>query len=156
MPVGGPRYVQLPPEPLDAPPTVTSPVTPLRQGVPEPNRIFDELPRATIVSVSRPDAGDISPMLLSYTIEFQYKQVPTLHYLFPLFSYLVLFSCSSIFSHHISSDPYDETSYVTKKARERQERKIGRILESNVFQYIISVYTNIGNSPQVYFNRINE
>ncbi|KAL4273522.1 hypothetical protein GQ457_13G005710 [Hibiscus cannabinus] len=36
--------------------------------------IFDELPTATIVSVSRPDAGDISPMLLSYTIEFQYKQ----------------------------------------------------------------------------------
>ncbi|XP_068342401.1 phospholipase D zeta 1-like isoform X1 [Pyrus communis] len=36
--------------------------------------IFDELPVATIVSVSRPDTGDISPMLLSYTIEFQYKQ----------------------------------------------------------------------------------
>lgn len=36
--------------------------------------IFDELPRASIVSVSRPDAGDISPMLLSYTIELQYKQ----------------------------------------------------------------------------------
>ncbi|PON88229.1 Phospholipase D family [Trema orientale] len=41
---------------------------------PEPTRIFDELPKATIVDVSRPDAGDISPMLLSYTIEFQYKQ----------------------------------------------------------------------------------
>ncbi|ONI04374.1 hypothetical protein PRUPE_6G317900 [Prunus persica] len=36
--------------------------------------IFEELPVATIVSVSRPDTGDISPMLLSYTIEFQYKQ----------------------------------------------------------------------------------
>ncbi|KAJ0979908.1 hypothetical protein J5N97_015382 [Dioscorea zingiberensis] len=36
--------------------------------------IFDELPKATIVSVSRPDPSDISPMLLSYTIEFQYKQ----------------------------------------------------------------------------------
>ncbi|KAL6146533.1 hypothetical protein ACLB2K_057211 [Fragaria x ananassa] len=36
--------------------------------------IFVELPVATIVSVSRPDTGDISPMLLSYTIEFQYKQ----------------------------------------------------------------------------------
>lgn len=42
---------------------------------PEPARIFDELPKAKIVQVSRPDAGDISPMLLSYTIEFQYKQV---------------------------------------------------------------------------------
>ncbi|RXI01795.1 hypothetical protein DVH24_015144 [Malus domestica] len=36
--------------------------------------IFEELPVATIVSVSRPETGDISPMLLSYTIEFQYKQ----------------------------------------------------------------------------------
>ncbi|KAJ6434536.1 hypothetical protein OIU84_018117 [Salix udensis] len=42
---------------------------------PEPGWIFDELPKATIVSVSRPDtAGDFSPMLLSYTIELQYKQ----------------------------------------------------------------------------------
>ncbi|XP_062081905.1 phospholipase D zeta 1-like [Humulus lupulus] len=37
-------------------------------------RIFDDLPMATILAVSRPDTGDISPMLLSYTIEFQYKQ----------------------------------------------------------------------------------
>ncbi|KAM7469917.1 hypothetical protein LguiA_008100 [Lonicera macranthoides] len=36
--------------------------------------IFDELPKATIVSVSRPDASDFSPLLLSYTIELQYKQ----------------------------------------------------------------------------------
>lgn len=36
--------------------------------------MFDELPRATIIQVSRPDASDISPMLLSYTIEFRYKQ----------------------------------------------------------------------------------
>lgn len=36
--------------------------------------IFEELPVVTIVSVSRPETGDISPMLLSYTIEFQYKQ----------------------------------------------------------------------------------
>ncbi|XP_030958239.1 phospholipase D zeta 2-like isoform X1 [Quercus lobata] len=36
--------------------------------------IFEELPKATILSVSRPETGDISPMLLSYTIEFQYKQ----------------------------------------------------------------------------------
>lgn len=45
------------------------------QGSGEPTRMFDELPKATIVSVSRPDASDISPMLLSYTIECQYKQV---------------------------------------------------------------------------------
>lgn len=42
-------------------------------------RIFDELPTATIVSVSRPDASDITPLLLSYTIEFQYKQVASIH-----------------------------------------------------------------------------
>ncbi|GLT94856.1 hypothetical protein SLE2022_125730 [Rubroshorea leprosula] len=36
--------------------------------------IFDELPKATIISVYRPDTGDTSPMLLSYTIQFQYKQ----------------------------------------------------------------------------------
>jgi len=40
-------------------------------------RIFEELPTATIESVSRPDTGDISPMLLSYTIELQYKQACT-------------------------------------------------------------------------------
>lgn len=37
--------------------------------------IFDELPTATVVSVSRPDASDITPLLLSYNIELQYKQV---------------------------------------------------------------------------------
>ncbi|GAA0186167.1 phospholipase [Lithospermum erythrorhizon] len=37
-------------------------------------RIFEELPKARIVHVSRPDASDISPMLLTYTIEIQYKQ----------------------------------------------------------------------------------
>ncbi|KAI9122956.1 hypothetical protein K1719_005845 [Acacia pycnantha] len=68
---GSSQYVQLPPHP---PPTITPPVASLRQGGPEPARIFDELPKATIVSVSRPDAGDISPMLLSYTIDFEYKQ----------------------------------------------------------------------------------
>ncbi|KAK4755658.1 hypothetical protein SAY87_009415 [Trapa incisa] len=46
----------------------------LWQGSGEPTRMFDELPKATIVSVSRPDVSDISPMLLSYTIECQYKQ----------------------------------------------------------------------------------
>ncbi|KAI5018265.1 phospholipase D zeta 1 [Hordeum vulgare subsp. vulgare] len=40
----------------------------------EAARVFEELPRATIFSVSRPDAGDITPMLLSYTIEINYKQ----------------------------------------------------------------------------------
>ncbi|XP_042018601.1 phospholipase D zeta 1-like isoform X2 [Salvia splendens] len=40
----------------------------------EPARIFHELPKAMIIQVSRPDAGDISPMQLTYTIEFQYKQ----------------------------------------------------------------------------------
>ncbi|KAM7272332.1 hypothetical protein ACFE04_026995 [Oxalis oulophora] len=39
------------------------------------HNIFEELPVATIVSVSRPDTRDFSPMLLSYTIEIQYKQV---------------------------------------------------------------------------------
>ena len=54
----------------------------------ESTRIFEELPRASIVQVSRPDAGDISPMLLSYTIELQYKQVilllffPAIHFFF--------------------------------------------------------------------------
>lgn len=41
----------------------------------ELGRIFEELPNATIVSVSRPDASDITPLLLSYTIELEYKQV---------------------------------------------------------------------------------
>ncbi|KAJ0513871.1 putative phospholipase D [Helianthus annuus] len=40
----------------------------------EPNRIFDELPKATILSVSRPDVSDIGPLLLSYTIQIEYKQ----------------------------------------------------------------------------------
>ncbi|KAE8660207.1 Phospholipase D p2 [Hibiscus syriacus] len=40
----------------------------------ENDLIFQELPKATIVSVSRPDTGDMSPMLLSYTIEVRYKQ----------------------------------------------------------------------------------
>ncbi|KAJ4835368.1 Phospholipase D zeta 1 [Turnera subulata] len=41
---------------------------------PEQGWIFDELPLADVVSVSKPETGDISPMLLSYTIELQYKQ----------------------------------------------------------------------------------
>ncbi|KAL5996232.1 hypothetical protein ACLOJK_026306 [Asimina triloba] len=46
----------------------------LRLG-PEPAWVFDELPSATIVSISRPDPSDISPLLLTYTIEFKFKQV---------------------------------------------------------------------------------
>ncbi|KAF7813523.1 phospholipase D zeta 1 isoform X1 [Senna tora] len=64
---GGPRYVQMRSETTPA----MSPAASFRGGGLEPPRIFEELPEATIVSVSRPDAGDISPMLLSYTIEFR-------------------------------------------------------------------------------------
>lgn len=67
---GGPRYVRMQSEPG------SSFFTSFGSGLePESSRIFDELPESTIVSVSRPEAGDISPLLLSYTIEFQYKQV---------------------------------------------------------------------------------
>lgn len=45
-----------------------------KQCAAEHEQVFDELPKATIVAVSRPDSSDISPMLLSYTIELQYKQ----------------------------------------------------------------------------------
>ncbi|KAL6955598.1 phospholipase D, partial [Sarracenia purpurea var. burkii] len=66
---GGPRYVQMQTEPSPASYFISS----SQQGL-EFTRIFDDLPKATIVSVSRPDPADISPMLLTYTIEFQYKQ----------------------------------------------------------------------------------
>ncbi|KAL8209998.1 hypothetical protein R6Q57_006730 [Mikania cordata] len=65
----GSHYVQMQSEP-----SRLSSFFSFRQNPPEATRIFDELPKATIVQVSRPDAGDISPMLLSYTIDFQYKQ----------------------------------------------------------------------------------
>lgn len=72
IPGVGLRYVQMQPE-------TSSFFTSVGSGPePEPARIFDELPKASIVSVSRPDAGDISPMLLSYTIEVQYKQARSL------------------------------------------------------------------------------
>lgn len=45
----------------------------------EQTGIFEQLPKATIVSVSKPDASDFSPLLLSYTIQLQYKQVSFLH-----------------------------------------------------------------------------
>lgn len=67
----GPRYVQIQRDPL---PSMMSSFFSFHHS-PETTQIFDELPRATIVHVSRPDAGDISPALLSYTIEFEYKQV---------------------------------------------------------------------------------
>ncbi|PKA58407.1 Phospholipase D p1 [Apostasia shenzhenica] len=66
---GGHRYVKMRLEPA------TSASQSFRQqGSPESAWIFDELPKATIISISRPDVSDITPMLLSYTIEFKYKQ----------------------------------------------------------------------------------
>lgn len=53
-----------------------------KQCAAEHEQVFDELPKATIVAVSRPDSSDISPMLLSYTIELQYKQVLICCYLY--------------------------------------------------------------------------
>ncbi|PIA61264.1 hypothetical protein AQUCO_00300651v1 [Aquilegia coerulea] len=58
------RYVQMQSEPL---------ISSSSHSI-QPNWIFDELPKAQIVSVSRPDAADFSPMLLSYVIELHYKQ----------------------------------------------------------------------------------
>jgi phospholipase D1/2 len=68
---GGHRYVRMPPEPAEWMAAASS----ASFRLPESARVFDELPRARIVGVSRPDAGDITPMLLSYTIEVHYKQV---------------------------------------------------------------------------------
>ncbi|XP_019180248.1 PREDICTED: phospholipase D zeta 1-like [Ipomoea nil] len=69
---GGSKYVQMQSEPS---PSVTSSLLPHHQQTSsELTRIFDELPKATIIHVSRPDASDISPLLLTYTIEFKYKQ----------------------------------------------------------------------------------
>ncbi|KAG2721387.1 hypothetical protein I3843_02G066000 [Carya illinoinensis] len=67
----GTRYVQMQSDPS---PSLTPSFHSFRQSSADFTRIFDDLPEATIVSVSRPDAGDISPVLLTYTIEFQYKQ----------------------------------------------------------------------------------
>ncbi|KAK9136795.1 hypothetical protein Sjap_007389 [Stephania japonica] len=71
---GGPRYVQMQSEPLIASSSSSSSLHHSSSSQINSSWIFDELPKATIISVSRPDAGDISPMLLSYTIEFRYKQ----------------------------------------------------------------------------------
>lgn len=76
---GGSRYVQMKSSPPSSPPAAAaeemSSVPSFRHSGAEANRIFEELPKASIVSVSRPDASDISPMQLSYTIQVQYKQV---------------------------------------------------------------------------------
>ncbi|XP_010551080.1 PREDICTED: phospholipase D zeta 1 [Tarenaya hassleriana] len=69
---GSGRYFQMQPEQF--PSMVSSLFSFAPAPTPESSRIFEELPKAIIVSVSRPDAGDISPMLLSYTIECHYKQ----------------------------------------------------------------------------------
>ncbi|KAK3160706.1 hypothetical protein QOZ80_1BG0063280 [Eleusine coracana subsp. coracana] len=74
----GYRYVKMPPGPEEEPAAAASSSASFR--LPESARVFDELPRARIVAVSRPDAGDITPMLLSYTIEVQYKQFRWLLY----------------------------------------------------------------------------
>ncbi|PIN08802.1 Phospholipase D1 [Handroanthus impetiginosus] len=75
----GPKYVQMQTEaasPSELPSMTSSFFSFHHQNFPngESARIFYELPKATIIQVSRPDAGDISPMQLTYTIEFQYKE----------------------------------------------------------------------------------
>ncbi|XP_023156501.1 phospholipase D family protein isoform X1 [Zea mays] len=75
---GGHRYVRMPPEPPE--PEGLAAASSASFRLPESVRVFDELPRARIVQVSRPDAGDITPMLLSYTIEVHYKQFRWLLY----------------------------------------------------------------------------
>ncbi|XP_078439374.1 phospholipase D zeta 1-like isoform X2 [Wolffia australiana] len=59
---------------MQAEPTAQPPPHSIRPQGSNDEPVFEELPKATIVSVSRPDVGDISPLLLSYTIEFRYKQ----------------------------------------------------------------------------------
>ncbi|KAK6146193.1 hypothetical protein DH2020_020062 [Rehmannia glutinosa] len=76
---GGPKYVQMQTEvaaPSEFPSMTSSFFSFHQQNIPggESGRIFDDLPKASIVQVSRPDAGDISPIQLTYTIEFQYKE----------------------------------------------------------------------------------
>lgn len=80
MAAGGPRYVQMKSSPPTSPPSadIASSLSFRHSAVSDLYRIFDELPKATIVSVSRPDPSDISPMQLSYTIEVEYKQVRSL------------------------------------------------------------------------------
>lgn len=76
---GGPKYVQMQAEERarsELP--STPPFVSLHQwncSDVESAKMFDELPKATIIEVSRPDAGDFSPMQLTYTIQIQYKEV---------------------------------------------------------------------------------
>ncbi|KAK1291392.1 Phospholipase D p1 [Acorus calamus] len=72
----GHRYVKMQSEPTltTCASSAASASHSFRQAATEPDWIFEELPKASIVSVSRPDVSDISPILLSYTIELQYKQ----------------------------------------------------------------------------------
>ncbi|CBI22957.3 unnamed protein product, partial [Vitis vinifera] len=63
---------------------------------PESTRIFDELPKATIVFVSRPDASDISPALLTYTIEFRYKQARSVAVIFRFYKFLITLGSNHI------------------------------------------------------------
>ncbi|KAL9256264.1 Phospholipase D zeta 1-like protein [Drosera capensis] len=72
---GGPRYFQVESEPSTSATAANHTMSSFFSfNEVESARIFEELPVATIVHVSRPDAGDISPMLLSYVIELQYKE----------------------------------------------------------------------------------
>ncbi|KAF9607468.1 hypothetical protein IFM89_036065 [Coptis chinensis] len=70
------RYVKMQSEPLirSSSSSSSSHLIQQQQQQQQANWIFDELPKALIVSVSRPDPADISPLLLSYTIELRYKQ----------------------------------------------------------------------------------
>lgn len=79
---GGAKYVQMQSE-AEFPSLAPSFLSFQQEDFPwdDSARIFYELPKATIIQVSRPDAGDISPMQLTYTIEFQYKEV---HLIFEL------------------------------------------------------------------------
>ncbi|KAE8660164.1 Phospholipase D p1 [Hibiscus syriacus] len=91
----GPRYYQMQSDPLTS--RTSSAVSST-----ESTRIFDELPKATIVSVSRPDAGDISPVLLSYTIEFRYKQASSLSKLTSIFKWRLIKKASQVFYLHFA------------------------------------------------------
>lgn len=57
------KYVKLPSEPV--PVHSSSHLFGLNSTGVDSIWIFDELPKAEIISVSRPDASDITPMLLS-------------------------------------------------------------------------------------------
>lgn len=70
--------------------------------------IFEELPKATILSVSRPDVSDITPLLLSYTIEVHYKQ----------FKWLLQKKATQVLSLHISL----KKRAIFEEFHERQEQ----------------------------------